>query len=67
MSKQPKKKKITSSIRDIKDKIAINFDNNIPPAEAIYNKFLNESNIIVNEILEKIISLVISSNFNIMF
>ena len=64
MSKQPKKKKLTSSIRDIKDNNVINSNINIPPAEAIYNKFLNESNIIVNEILEKIISLVISSNFN---
>ena len=32
--------------------------------EIINNKFLNESNIIVNEIIEKIISLVISVNFN---
>ena len=64
MSKQPKKKKLTSSIRDIKDNNVINSNINIPPAEAIYNKFLNESNIIVNEIIEKIISLVISSNFN---
>jgi hypothetical protein len=64
MSKQPKKKKLTSSIREIKDNNVINSNINIPPAEAIYNKFLNESNIIVNEILEKIISLVISSNFN---
>ena len=64
MSKQPRKKKLTSSIRDIKDNNAINSNNNIPTPEEIYNKFLNESNIIVNEILEKIISLVISSNFN---
>jgi len=64
MSKQPRKKKLTSSIRDIKDNNAINSSNNIPTPDEIYNKFLNESNIIVNEILEKIISLVISSNFN---
>ena len=64
MSKQPRKKNLTSSIRDIKDNNAINSNNNIPPSEAIYNKFLNESNIIANEIIEKIISLVISSNFN---
>ena len=32
--------------------------------EIINNKFLNESSIIVNDIIEKIISLVISSNFN---
>ena len=31
--------------------------------EIIHNKFLNESNTIVNDIIEKIISLVISSNF----
>ena len=31
--------------------------------EIIHNKFLNESDIIVNEIIEKIITLVISSNF----
>jgi len=64
MSKQPRKKKLTSSIRDMKDNNTINYNNNVPPIEEIYNKFSNESNIIVNEIIEKIISLVISTNFN---
>ena len=64
MSKQPRKKKLTSSIRDMKDNNIPNFNNNAPPIEEIYNKFSNESNIIVNEIIEKIISLVISTNFN---
>ena len=37
--------------------------NQIVIPEIIHNKFLNESNTIVNDIIEKIISLVISSNF----
>ena len=30
----------------------------------IHNKFLNEADIIVNELIEKIISLTVSTNFN---
>ena len=64
MSKQTKKKALLSSVREMKDSNAHNSNNNIPPVEKIYNKFLNDSNIIANEIIEKIISLVISTNFN---
>ena len=49
--------------QSISKKNSIEKDNIIIPL-LINNKFLNESNIIVNEIIEKIISLVISTNFN---
>ena len=57
MSKQNQKRlSIRNSISIIPENIVI--------PEIINNKFLNESSTIVNEIIEKIISLVISTNFN---
>ena len=64
MSKQAGKKLQGSLNKEKRDSVSPNSNINIPLIETINNKFLNESNIIVNEIIEKIISLVISTNFN---
>ena len=70
MSKQARKKISSTSVKhpkDKKDKKDKNNKNTINPIiipEIIQNKFLNDSSIVVNEIIEKIISLVISTNFN---
>ena len=52
--------KVTST-KELKEKNDIQIQNEMP--EIINNIFLNESSIIVHEIIEKIISLVISSDF----
>ena len=70
MSKQARKKISSTSVKhpkdkkDKKDKNNKNTNNPIIIPEIIQNKFLNDSSIVVNEIIEKIISLVISTNFN---
>ena len=64
MSKQTGKKSLVNSIREKRESINPISNINIPLTETINNKFLNESSIVVNEIIEKIISLVISTNFN---
>jgi len=64
MSKQTGKKSLGNSVRDKRESINPISNINNQSTEIIYNKFLNESNIVVNEIIEKIISLVISTNFN---
>jgi len=67
MSKQARKKISSTSVKnpkDKKDKNNKNINNPIEIPEIIQNKFLNDSSIVVNEIIEKIISLVISTNFN---
>ena len=56
MSKHNGKRQSISKLNSLKDNIKIPL--------LINNRFLNESSIIVNEIIEKIISLVISTNFN---
>jgi hypothetical protein len=64
MSKQAGKKSIVNSIREKRESSNPISNIIIPSTETINNKFLNESSIVVNEIIEKIISLVISTNFN---
>jgi len=64
MSKQTGKKSLGNSIREKRESINPTSNINVPLTEIINNKFLNESSIVVNEIIEKIISLVISTNFN---
>ena len=65
MSKQARKKTLSSSVKskDKKDNNK-NMNNPIIIPEIIHNKFLNDSSTVVHEIIEKIISLVISTNFN---
>lgn len=63
MSKQARKKISSSILKQSKDNHNKNMNNIFIP-EIIHNKFLNDSSIVVNEIIEKIISLVISTNFN---
>ena len=60
-STQQKRNSNAHNVNNINANEQLNKLNIIP--EIIHNKFLNESDIIVNEIIEKIISLVISSNF----
>ena len=64
MSKQTRKKSIGNSIRDKRESTNLLSNYINPSTEKINNKFLNESSTVVNEIIEKIISLVISTNFN---
>ena len=64
MSKQIRKKSIGNSIRDKRESTNLLSNYINPSTEKINNKFLNESSTVVNEIIEKIISLVISTNFN---
>ena len=64
MSKQAGKKSIANSIREKRESVNPISNFVIPSTQTINNKFLNESSIVVNEIIEKIISLVISTNFN---
>lgn len=67
MSKQARKKISSTAAKHKKDSKNNHTKDVINPIiipEIIHNKFLNESSQVVNEIIEKIISLVISTSFN---